>query len=242
MGHMNQKQPNISSTSRVFAITSYLEDATVTPSGNGAKNKLVYAAVIDRGQLYISLAGRFPQRSSKVKWYAMVVYSFDCNYIKTVAMKSKSASEWLKSFFGIFQDLTSRGFKPKLQTMENEASAALKSNFTENDMTYQLVSPHCHMRKAAESAIRTFKEHFVAGLSSVDPDIPMHLWYRLLSQAEITFNLLRTSRLHPYLSAAAHFYVLIDYNKTVFAPPGCNIIAREKPSQRRAWATHGHPG
>jgi hypothetical protein len=49
-------------------------------------------------------------------------------------------------------------------------------------MIYQLVSPHCHRRNAAERAIRTLNENFVAGLSSVDPYLPMHLWYRLLPQ------------------------------------------------------------
>jgi hypothetical protein len=81
----------------------------------------------------------------------------------------------------------------------------------------------------------------VAGLS-VDLDFPMHLWDRLLSQAEITLNLLRTSILHPQLSAASHFNFLIAYNKSVFAPPGCKIIAHEKPLQRRTFAPHGHPG
>jgi hypothetical protein len=47
---------------------------------------------------------------------------------KPVAIKSKSTSEWLKAFGGIFQELASRGFKPQLQTMDNEASAALKTN------------------------------------------------------------------------------------------------------------------
>jgi hypothetical protein len=112
----------------------------------------------------------------------------------------------LKAFGEIFQELTPRGFKPKLQTMDNEALAALKSYFTENDMTYQLVSPHCHRRNAAEHAIRNFKEHFVAGLDSVDPYFPMHIWVRHLPQAEITLKLLRTSRLRPQLSVAAHFH------------------------------------
>jgi hypothetical protein len=117
--------------------------------------------------------------------------------------------------------------------MDNEASAALKSYFTDQDMTYQLVPPNCHRRNAAERAIRTLKEHFVAGLASVYPYFPMHLWERLLPQAEISLNLLRTSRLHPQLSAAAHLHGLVDYNKTAFAPPGCKIIAHEKPYQRR---------
>jgi hypothetical protein len=64
-------------------------------------------------------------------------------------MKSRSTSEWLKSYGGIHQELTSRGFKPKLQMLDDEASAALKSVFTENDVEYQLVPPHCHRRKAA---------------------------------------------------------------------------------------------
>jgi hypothetical protein len=45
-------------------------------------------------------------------------------------MKSRSASEWLKAFGEIFQKLISGGFKTKLKTMDNEASAALKSYFT----------------------------------------------------------------------------------------------------------------
>jgi hypothetical protein len=80
------------------------------------------------------------------------------------------------------------------------------------------------------------------GISSVDPAFPLHLWDRLLPQAEITLNLLRTSRLHPQLSAAAHFHGLVDYNKTAFAPPGCKIIAHEKPGKRRTWAPHGQHG
>jgi hypothetical protein len=112
-------------------------------------------------------------------------------------MKSWSASEWVKSYDTIHQELTVKGFKPKLQTLDNEASDALKNFSTANDVDYQLVPPHCHRRNAAERAIRTLKEHFVAGLSSVDPAFPLYLWDRLLPQAEITLNLLQTSRLHP---------------------------------------------
>jgi hypothetical protein len=55
-------------------------------------------------------------------------------------------------------------------------------------------------------------------------------------------NLLRTSRLHPQLSVAAHFHGLMDYNKTSFALPGCKIIAHEKPRKRRTWTPHGQHG
>jgi hypothetical protein len=82
----------------------------------------------------------------------------------------------------------------------------------------------------------------VVGLTSVDRNFPLHLWEQLLVQAEITLNLLQTSRQHPQLSAVAHFHGLIDYNKTYFAPPGCKIIAHEKPEKRRTWAPRGQHG
>jgi hypothetical protein len=58
----------------------------------------------------------------------------------------------------------------------------------------------------------------------------------------MTLNLLQTSRQHPQLFAAAHYYGLINYNKNAFAPPGCKIIAHEKPGKRRTWAPHGQHG
>jgi hypothetical protein len=70
----------------------------------------------------------------------------------------------------------------------------------------------------------------------------MHLWDILLPHAEITLNLLRTSRLHPQLSAATHYHGLVDYNRTAFAPPGCKIITRKKPYKRQTGAPHGQHG
>jgi hypothetical protein len=169
----------------------------------------------------------------------MVCYVYDCNYVKFIPMKSRSASEWVKAYGTVHQEFTVKGFKPKLQTLDNEASAALKNLFTVTDIDYQLVPPRCHRHNAVESAIRNFKEHFVAGLYSVDHSFPMHLWDRLLPQAEITLNLLRTSRLYPHLSAAAHYHGLVDYKKSAFALPGCKIIAHEKPGKRRTWDPHG---
>jgi hypothetical protein len=176
MGHMNQRRRNIRSTSKAPAEKQHPPDTDL-----GAKTHLVYAFVVDQGQLYTDLTRKFPVRSSKGNSYVMVCYIYDCNYVKVIPMKSRSASEWVKAYASVHQELTIKGLEPKLQTLDNEASAALKNYFTINDIAYQLVPPHCHRRNAAERAIRTFKEHIVAGISSVDPSFPMHLWDRLLS-------------------------------------------------------------
>jgi hypothetical protein len=237
MGHLNQRRQNIRSTSKAPIGKQQTSDTDL-----GTKTHLVYAVVVDQGQIYTDLTGKFPVRSSKGNSYVMVCYIYDCNYAKVKPKKSRSDSEWVKAYDTVHQELTVKGFKPKLQTLDNEASAALKNFFTVNDIAYQLVPPHCHRRNATERASRTFKEHFVAGISSVDPSFPLHLWDRLLPQAEITLNLLRTSRLHPQLSAAAHYHGLVDYNKTTFSPPGCKIIAHKKPGKRRTWAPNGQHG
>jgi hypothetical protein len=140
MGCMNKRRQNIRSTSET-KITSDIEDVTETPATLGTQTHLVYAILVDQGQLYTDLTRKCPVRSSKGNWYVMVCYVFDCNYFKVVPIKSRSASEWVKSYDHIHQELTSNGFKPKLQTLDNEASAALKNFFTTNDVEYQLAPP-----------------------------------------------------------------------------------------------------
>jgi hypothetical protein len=79
----------------------------------------------------------------------MVCYVYECNYVIVIPMKSRSTSEWVKAYDTIHQEFTVKGFKLKLQTLDNEASAALKNFLTANDVDYQLVPPHCHRRNAA---------------------------------------------------------------------------------------------
>jgi hypothetical protein len=88
MGHMNQRRHNIRSTSK-----EPIEKQQPPDTDLGTKNHLVYAVVVDQGQIYTDLTGKFPVRSSKGNSYVMICYIYDCNYIKVVPMKSRSASE-----------------------------------------------------------------------------------------------------------------------------------------------------
>jgi hypothetical protein len=44
-------------------------------------------------------------------------------------MKSKSGAKWAISFGVVFDEMTAKSFKPKLQTMDNKGSASLKKLF-----------------------------------------------------------------------------------------------------------------
>jgi len=118
----------------------------------------------------------------------------------------------------------------------------LQEFLTEEGVDFQLVPPHLHHCNAAEWAIQTFKNHFIAGLCSTNKDFPIHLWDRLIPQAELTLNLLRGSQLDPTLSAWAQLHGPFDFNQTPIAPPGMRIPIHEKPSVQGTWAPHAVDG
>ena len=99
-----------------------------------------------------------------------------------------------------------------------------------------------HRRNAAERAISVFKDHFIAGLASVNKDFPLHLWCRMLPHAELTLNLLRQSRINPKLSGHAILHGEFNYDATPLAPPGTKVIVHEKPAVRGTWSCHGVRG
>ena len=76
-------------------------------------------------------------------------------------------------------------------SLQNSLSQHIKTAFTKYEVNYELVPPHMHRRNAAERAIRTMKNHLLAGLAACDPDFPIGEWDRLLDQCELTLPGLR---------------------------------------------------
>ena len=110
----------------------------------------------------------------------------------------------------------------------------------ENDkLEYQLVPPHLHSKNIAERAIKTFKDHFIAGLATIDPTFPIYLWCRLMPQASMILNMMIQSRIHQSLSAYYELMGVFDYNKTTITPVGVTVIIHEKQATRQHWAAHG---
>jgi hypothetical protein len=233
--HLNQQRQN--------ARTTKIKDAQLLESDSdidyGIKTQYIYAATIDAGQIYTDQTGRFPFVSGKGNKYIMVLYDYDSNSILAKPIKDRTAPELLRAFQFMEQELVARCLEPKPMTLDNEASKLLKDYLYHQDITFQLVPQYSHRRNSAERAIRSFTIHLIAGLCSTDKLFPMHLWYRILPQAVITLNMLRTSRLNPKLSAATHVFGQYDFNRAPVPHPRTRIIAHETPGQRRTWAPHG---
>ena len=244
-GHQRQFRQHLRSTS---STTTPLQPSTPhvmttpSPSDEVQSNVVSMKMVEIKGKMFSDQTGRFSITSSKGNKYIMVMYDNDSNAILAEAIKNRSQQEIVRAQKKLHDYLTSRGFRPLVQILDNECPDKLKEHFHQRGMEFRLVPPPLHRNNAAERAIATFKDHFVAGLTSTDPSFPMHLWCRLLPHATTTLNLLRPSRINPKVSAEAILNGSFDYNKTLLAPPGTRVIVHEAPSVRRTWAQHGVDG
>jgi hypothetical protein len=248
-GHLKTTRKNLRSTSKLLPTESIIPSKSTvmtTPISSPeppVRTHFAYPKVIEiTGQIYSDQTGRFPVTSSKGNKYIMVVYDYDSAAILAEPIKNRSERELLRSYSKMHKHLTDRGLKPHLQKLDNECSGALKQYMRENNVDFQLVPPYNHRQNAAERAIGIWKDHFIAGLASLDPTFPMHLWCRLIDQCTQTLNLMRASRINPRLSAEAQLNGAFDYNKTPLAPPGTKVLIHETPNRRRTWAVHGVDG
>jgi hypothetical protein len=102
----------------------------------------------------------------------LILYDYDRDIILSSPMKNRGDKEMVRAFDLLIQSLILRGLKVPIQCLDNEAYLARRNYLTQQGITYQLAPPHIHKRNNAERAIQTFKNHFSAGLCSVDPTFP----------------------------------------------------------------------
>ena len=235
-GHLEQTRKNLQTTKE-----------TPDPDTNPEKQEKTHScfALITthvNSKAYADITGRFPHKSSRGNQYLFVVYDFDSNAILVEPLKSRQAAEITKAWKAIHSKLETNATAPSLYILNNEASGQFKQALKKYKIDYQLAPPHMHCINAAERAICSFKNHFLAIMATADPAYPAAEWDRLLPQAELTINLLPNARANPKLSAYAYLFGQFDFNRNPLAPAGTKVLVHEKPTQRRTWAYHGIDG
>ena len=122
---------------------------------------------------FSNLTGAFPHKSSKEILYVMVIYDYDSNIILVEPIKNNQEATIHDDLLNIHKILKSRGSDTKFYIMDNGCSSDLKEAMKKYKIDFQLAPPHMHKRNAAEQESRTFKNHFVSGLSTTDPYLPI---------------------------------------------------------------------
>ena len=139
--------------------------------------------------------------------------------------------------------LQQAGSTPRKHVLDKKVSDNMKHHIQHTcKLTMELVPPGRHWRSAAEVATRNFKTHFLSVLAGVAEDFPANLWDRLLTQTDITLNLLRQSNATPNVSAYAHLSGPFGYNKMPLAPMGCAAQIHKKADKQGTWQYHSVDG
>lgn len=182
-GHLDQTRQNIRSTKTKTTNHEEVDDwyPLQLTSPNDEQANYCYATIFsESGKMYSDQTEKFFQASSKGNLLIMILYDYDSNAILAEPLKNRKAETILAAYEKMHRFLKSKGMKPKIQVLDNECSQQLKDYMIANNIKYQLATPGQHRANAAERAIRTFKNHFVAGLCSMDEHFPLHLWDRLI--------------------------------------------------------------
>jgi hypothetical protein len=207
-------------------------------------NVFCYGAFADKrsGIVYNDLTGSFPFVSFDGSVCFLVLYHYEANAILATPIAGLDDTSIFTAYKQNFDELTEKGFKPKLNVMDNQATRQIKTFLTQENCELQLVEPHNHRVNAAERAIQTFKDAFISALATTDQDFPLQLWDRLTPQVITTLNLMRASRIDPCKSAHEVLYGEYDWNRYPLAPLGCRAVVYEDGDTRGSWASRGVDG
>ncbi len=99
------------------------------------------------------------------------------------------------------EDLASKGFKPEINIIDNQATKHIKPFLTKQQCKLQLIEPHNHRMNDVERAIQTSKDAFITTLTTTDSNFPLQLWVKITPQVQDTLNLMQASRMNPAIAA-----------------------------------------
>jgi len=192
--------------------------------------------------VYFDATGRFPFRS--IEGYEYVLISVYKNYIHAEPMMDRSSPSYVKAYRNAIEFFISKGHSFSVGRLDNESSALLENFFKfEAKLDFNFIAAGSHRANKAERAIQSFKNHFIAGISTVDPDFPMNQWAKLLLQTELTLNHLRPFSDDKNISAyEGIFKSKYDFLAHPLAPIGTKVAAYEPNDQRSSWSPHAIQG
>jgi hypothetical protein len=218
-----------------------IEGVNIIPDDESIANVFCFGAFADKisGVVYNDLTGTFPFMSIDGSVCFFVLYHYELNAILVKAIANVDDRSIYEAYKEVFESLEAKGYKPKMNVMDNQATKYIKQFLIKKECDLQVVEPHNHQVIAAERAIQTFKDAFIAALATTDRDFPLQLWDKLAPQVQDTLNLLRASQINPNISAYEALNGPYNWDRYPLAPPGCKAVIYEAPAVRGSWASRG---
>jgi hypothetical protein len=180
-------------------INDHMAEAPQVPL-NARTNHIFIQVHAIKGVISSNQTGQFPITSNQGNAYVVVFYVYDTNYICSIPIKSRSKEELLRTYHKVYEWLSVWGFKPLLHKMDNDTSHEVEQ-FIQGQQTRPQYTPlDMHRTNPAERAIRTWKNHFLAGIAGLPQSFPIANWCHLTKQCNATLNMLCPCHQNPLLS------------------------------------------
>ncbi len=173
----------------------------------------------------------------------LVLYHYKSNAIMAMPITGLDEVCIFNAYKLNFDELKSKGYyKQILNVIINQATKYKKKFLTKEECKLQLVEPHNHRVNAAKWAIQTFKDAFIAALTTTDRNFPLQLWDKLTMQVVNTLNMMHASRIDPTISAYEILHGPYDWNRYPLTPLGCKAVVYKDRDTRGLWASRGVDG
>jgi len=196
MTQVIQQIPHIPNNIRHQNVIPDDSDATIA-------NVFCFGAFADKrtGVMYNDMTGNFPFVSLDGNVCYLIIYHYESNSILATPITGLSDNIVFDAYKQQFEELKKKGFKVKMNVMDNQATKNIKKFLTKKECDIQLVEPNNKRLNAAERAIQTWKDAMISALATTDSDFPLQLWDKLTPQVQDCVNLMRASRIDPTKSA-----------------------------------------
>jgi hypothetical protein len=168
-----------------------------------------------------------------------IPYHYESNAIRGTPIAGLDDISIFEAYKKQYENLVAKGFKPKLNVIDNQAMKHIKNFLNKNKCKLQLIELHNHRVNAAECAIQTFKDAFIVALVTTDSNFPLQLWDWLTPQVQDTLHMMRLSRINPAILAYEALNGPYNWNSSPLAPLGCKAIVYEDGDTQGLWASRG---
>ena len=230
-GHLDQRRQGLDSTAPDYlAIDPDLPSDGPHLAANHAEVHLF--SQLSLHTLFADATGRFPVRSASGSEYFLVTV-FD-GYIHIELLRNRSHLEYIAAFERTLNFFAAQGHHPVFVRTDNEVSQQLDAFFRARHVEQHRVPPGIHRANSAERHIRTFKNHFIATISTASPNFPLGLFDKFIPQAEICLAHLMPCHSRPHLSAyEGIFGTPFDFLAHPIGPLGTAIVIHTMARNRR---------
>jgi hypothetical protein len=112
------------------------------------------------------------------------MYHYKTNAILAKPIANLDNQSIFSAYKELLKTLEAKGYKPKMNVMDNQATRYIKLFLAKQEWDLQVVEPNNHRVNAVERAIQTFKDAFIVALATTYCEFPLQLWDKLAPQVQ----------------------------------------------------------